>query len=182
MERPKCNATKIQDYRKYHLSGDLDNTLQGKVGEVVNWWEHKATMADLPDDASAEQIKEALVKQKEEEERRQTELETLTLQGEYEAGLQRKQQWEAAMSHLQEAKERRDREHEESMQIMKTMAEKASSTDSSTVKDWLQQQLDKYKAGEASEPDPDEAKRQEEQKQQELRDLQQQQEEIQTKN
>ena len=47
MERPKQAATKVRDYRKYHLSGDLDKHIRGKVGQVVSQIEEMSTQQEL---------------------------------------------------------------------------------------------------------------------------------------
>ena len=175
MERPKRTATKVVNYRTFHLSGDLNTTLQGRVGQVINQWGQGNTMSELPDNASAEQIREALEKQKREESQQKEELECFTLRNEYEAGLLRKRQWQAAKEQLQEARERMNREHEEGLLKLKDMAQQTDPLEVGKVQAWLSQQLG---TGTNTETITQEQKRQEEEKQQMLKELQEQQQQI----
>ena len=47
MERPRQAATKVTDFRKYHLSGDLDITLQGRVDTRISQFEMAKTQEEL---------------------------------------------------------------------------------------------------------------------------------------
>ena len=68
MDRQHRAASKVTDYRKYHLSGDLDQVLQGRVSGAVTLFENTdtATMSLCPisEDATPEQLQEMLTKQK----------------------------------------------------------------------------------------------------------------------
>ena len=150
--------------------------MQGRVELAITHWERKDTMA-LPEEATTEQIKKAVEKQKEDERSRQEQLEALTLRNEYEAGVMREQQWEAAMTQLQQAKEKMMKEHQESMQKIKEMAEQASTLESTEIQNWLKAQLEKQKP---DAKEQEEAKRKEE-KQLKIQELQQQQLEISNK-
>ena len=39
MDRPKRAATRVTDFRKYHLSGDLDQEVRGLVDNRVSQFE-----------------------------------------------------------------------------------------------------------------------------------------------
>ena len=47
MDRPKRTASKVADFRKYHLSGDLDKTLQGRVDSRINQFEMPKSQEEL---------------------------------------------------------------------------------------------------------------------------------------
>ena len=47
MDRPKRAATKVTDFRKYHLSGNLDQELQGRVDSRINQFEMSTNTDDL---------------------------------------------------------------------------------------------------------------------------------------
>ena len=86
MDRPKRAASKVTDYRKYHLSGDLDKVLEGKVTQAIGNWEHQDNMAALGENATADEIRQALEAQQKEEEQRQSELQKALLRNQFEAG------------------------------------------------------------------------------------------------
>ena len=74
MERPKCAATKVTEFRQYHLSGDLDNTIKGLVDNRVSQFE-MATM---------EKLKQSLEGEKEQSKKMQEEAEVQRIQNELE--------------------------------------------------------------------------------------------------
>ena len=47
MDRPKRAATKVTDFRRYHLSGDLDKQLQGWVDSRVIQFEMASPVEEL---------------------------------------------------------------------------------------------------------------------------------------
>ena len=47
MDRPKRAATKVTDFRRYHLSGDLDKQLQDRVDSRVTQFEMASTVEEL---------------------------------------------------------------------------------------------------------------------------------------
>ena len=47
MERPKRAATKVTDFQRYHLSGDLNNALQGRVDSRISQFEMADTAEEL---------------------------------------------------------------------------------------------------------------------------------------
>ena len=103
MNRPKRAAAKITDYRHYHLSGDLDTTLQGRVGTWVTQFEMATPQDDL--------IKELEV-EKENSRKLQEELENTRLQSEIENEKLKQKQWQAAIQQLRDTKEKAQAEHE----------------------------------------------------------------------
>ena len=80
MDRQKRTASKVTDYRRYHLSGDLDQVVQGKVSEVVEQIEaHNMSTNIIPEDATPEQLQELLKEQKDNSAKLQQQLETMRL-------------------------------------------------------------------------------------------------------
>ena len=168
MDRTKRAASKVTDFCRYHLSGDLNSSLQGKVGQAIGEWEEKM---ELPSTASVEEIRRAVESQKQEQAEREAELEKLTLRNAYEAGVLKQQQWEAAMNQLKEAKDRMLQEHQESMKQIQEMADKSTATHSSDIQNWLKQQLAKET--------PDKDQQEVEEAQKKLQELKTQQQQIQ---
>ena len=60
MDRPKRAASKVSDYRTYHLSGDLDKTLQGRVEQVI----HTLEVSQDTDMSDAEKLQRELDEKK----------------------------------------------------------------------------------------------------------------------
>ena len=115
MDRPKRAATKITDYRKYHLSGDLQQEVEGLVDTRVGQFE----MA-----LSAEQIKQQLEKEKETSQQLEEDVELLRLQNEMDKEKKKQEQLHMAYNKLKEARERANQEHEECMEEMEALASK----------------------------------------------------------
>ena len=173
MERPKRAATKISDYRRYHLSGDLDTTLQGKVGEAVNNIEHNMSH-DL------EELKRLLAEEEEKSKRLQHEAEVMQLQHKLETERLKQEQWNTAMSQLQETKKKMEREHQENLEKMKTIAEETGADISGDALTWLHKEMEKMKKGAAG-IDTEKQERirvEQEQKDKAIAELRKQQEEL----
>ena len=64
MDRPRHAATKITDYRKYHLSGDLADTLQGRVDSQITQFEMSAEELKAQLESEKETVKGYKKKQK----------------------------------------------------------------------------------------------------------------------
>ena len=47
MDRPRWAATKVTDFRKYHLSGNLEDEVQGLVDTRVGQFEMAKTPEEL---------------------------------------------------------------------------------------------------------------------------------------
>ena len=65
MDRPKRAITRISNYRKYHLLGDLEEVVQGKVTQTVEHIESLAEMShkevsDTSEEESTQQLKSTL--------------------------------------------------------------------------------------------------------------------------
>ena len=71
MERPKCAASKVTDYRRYHLSGDLDETVQGRVKSVRDKFEIEY---NIPEGATTEDLERILDNHKKEGEQLQNDM------------------------------------------------------------------------------------------------------------
>ena len=177
MDRPpRRSALKVQNFRHYHLSGDLEEVVQGKVSEAVNRWEDtcvSGTYLDTMDEETQHADLQAQVKeQKDKSARMQLEVQNMKLQNELEAEQLQQEQWEAAMKDLKEAKEKMLEEHQRNMDQMMAMATDSVNTQAVT---WLQEQLTAH-----SQPNPDTRKAEaERQKAALLQDLERQQLDIQ---
>ena len=90
MERTKRAASKVTDYRRYHLSGDLNTSLVGKVGEAVSRIEDKMTQ-------SAEEMKQLLQEKEEKSKKLQQDAELMQLQNKLEAEKLKQAEWQATI-------------------------------------------------------------------------------------
>ena len=179
MDRAKRTATKVTDYRRYHLSGDLDNTLQGRVGQVIADWE---SGEDSNMSSEIEKLQQQVAKQKEARRKAEEQLEEMKLRNEMENERLQTEEWELAMTQLKEAREMATKVHEERMNSMKEMMEKAKETCTSQTgaPEWLQKQLEAVLADKAkTAPDiTEEEARKKEERAKRLEFLRQQQKEI----
>ena len=76
MDRPHRAATKVTDFRRFHLSGDLSDRIEGLVESRIGQFE----MAQ-----SAEQLKQQLEEEKENSRKLQEEIELLRMRNEVES-------------------------------------------------------------------------------------------------
>ena len=98
MDRQKRAASgKITDYRKYHLSGDLEQVVQGKVSEAIKLLQntHIANLSEplIIEDSTPEQLQELLQQEKDSSAKMQQQVETMKLRNKLEAQWLQQQQW-----------------------------------------------------------------------------------------
>ena len=72
MDRQRRAASRVTDFKRYHLSGDLDQVVQGKVSEVLELLETGAMASPAQEkvipvegDATPEELEQMLQEQKE---------------------------------------------------------------------------------------------------------------------
>ena len=65
MDRQKRAASKVTNYRKFHLSGDLDQVVQGKVSSAELLEDNNRLHNMTEEDATPAQLQEMLREQKE---------------------------------------------------------------------------------------------------------------------
>ena len=131
MERPKCAATKVTDFRQYHLSGDLDNTIKGLVDNRVSQFE-MATM---------EELKQKLEEEKEQSRKMQEEAEVQRIQNELELEKLKQKQWCNTLDKLKEAREQAEHEHEKCMEEMEDIVHTRQEPGLNSSVEWLKTQL-----------------------------------------
>ena len=180
MERPpRLGASKVSDFQRYHLSGELKELVQGKVGTTVSRWEgiHTAGQADShmenPQEAQG-QLKAELEQRQIQREKLQQQAEEMQLQNEVEKEKMLQLQWETAISQLEEAREAMTQEHQKNLEKMKSICGEAVAGAWSEAVTWLQGQL-RVKTGLETE----QAKKLEEEKRKKVQELKRQQEELQ---
>ena len=70
MERPpRREASKVVNFRKFHLSGDLEEVVSGKVSNTINRWENSNEEQNI---TMTEQVEAADLKTKIQEQREQS--------------------------------------------------------------------------------------------------------------
>ena len=102
MARPRRAASKITDFRRYHLSGDLDQEVHGLVDSRVTHFEMTAT---------AEELKQRLETERQNSKKLQEDAELTEIQNQLEIEWLKQEQWTTALSKLKEAREQALQEH-----------------------------------------------------------------------
>ena len=65
MERQRRNASKVTDYQKYHLSGDLEQVVQGRVSNTIEYLERTTMSLNLNEETETpEQLQEQIHEQR----------------------------------------------------------------------------------------------------------------------
>ena len=194
MDRPKRSNYRV-DYRRYHLSGDLDKTLQGKVGAAIDQFEEanitntcEMSQAVIPEDATTAQLQEILGKNREASSLMESQLEQLRIRNEIEAEALKAQQWEKAMICLKTAREKMAEAHEKQLAEIQKMSEESIADANSVASGWLKKHLEdlnknptSYTTSEDEKRKLEEERKQEEEKAKKVEQLEQQQAEIQKK-
>ena len=201
MARPRrLAASKVSDYRTYHLSGDLDDQLQGRVGQVINLWEDSPVHAqdsetnkhntptssptqpgNTPIMSDPEALRKELEEKRAANKKAAQQAEEMKLRNELEEEELKKKEWDLAMSQMKEHRAQVSAQHAKTMEDMKKMAAEATAgeTKSSAVA-WLQDQL--RKMGEPTDPEAKDQQekelREKEEKKAKINELKQQQQEI----
>ena len=132
MDRPKRAATKVSDFRRYHLSGDLDIALQGRVDTRITQFE----MTSM-----AEELQKELDNAKESNKKLMEDAEVMRIRNELEAEKLKEQQWHIAMERLKETREHATREHEKFLEQIKDKAEASKNNASAKILDWFSAQV-----------------------------------------
>ena len=150
MDRQRRTTPKV-DYRKFHLSGDLDTAVQGKVSEAVGLLEKTSGSADnsdnrmendtIPEDATPEQLQAMLKEQQENSAKLQQQVETMKLRNQLEAEQLHQKQWELAIQELKQAREELNQEHEENMDRIRKMARENTVKPQDQALAWMQSQI-----------------------------------------
>ena len=170
MERTKrAAASKVTNYRTYHLSGDLNTALQGRVGKVVGHFEDNMA-------ATLEEMKQQLEEERERSRKMQEEAEMQEIRSELEAEKQKQAEWQLAMQQLEITKTQREADHRAALEKIKCMVQEAGEITTRSSVEWFQQQMGKLNTPQTEE---DKRKQQEqEEKNKAIQALRQQQEEI----
>ena len=171
MDRPKRAATKVTDFRKYHLSGDLDTQLQGRVDSRVIQFEMAKT---------AEELKQQLEEERERSTKMMEDVEIRRIQHELEAEKLKQQQWQATLQQMEESRQHVEAEHQKYLAQLKEAATTSREDISNGMLEWFKNQSLKLSK---SNPETDREKEErlrleQEAKAKEIQDLQAQQEQI----
>ena len=172
MDRPKRAATKVTDFRKFHLSGDLNEQLQGRVDTRVTQFKMASTL---------EELRQQLENSKEKSRKMQQEAEMLRIQQEPEAEKLKQKEWHVAIEELKETRSQMELDHKKNLEQVKQLALASREDSSNKVLQWYKSQLESLKGT----GDPTTINMEEEQKKKEaeekaaaIQELKQQQEDI----
>ena len=131
MDRPKWTAaSKVTDFRKYHLSGDLDQQLEGLV-------DHRISQFEM---AMAEELRQWLEDEKENSKKLEADTKIMHIQNELELEKLKQQQWKVVLDKLKEAREQAAQEHDKCMQQMQELAEAPRGTLPNSSLEWFKAQ------------------------------------------
>ena len=175
MDRPHRPA-KVTNYRQFHLSGDLDQVVQGKVSQTIDRLEQtfKALTMSSDEESRNAELLAQVSEQKTKNRSMQWQVENMKLQNELEAEKLQEAQWEAALQQLKEAREKMTKEHNRNLEQIKSMNAEPVHKGSGQAVAWLQEELHNRNQ-------ETEAEKRDGEKKQILEDLQRQQEELQRK-
>ena len=171
MDMPKRVANKVSDYRKYHLSGDLDETLQGTVDTRVNQFKMAKSNEELQKQLEEERAQSKCI---------MDEMERMKIEHKLETEKLKQKQWQVAMDQLKEAREHAEKEHHKYLEEIKDLAGTARDNTTRSMLEWFKSQADQLgKPGGAPDNEAAEkARLEQEAKDREIKELQSQQEDI----
>ena len=142
MDRPKCTVSRVADYRRYHLSGDLEEMVQGKVIQAIN----KLSLSEQQNNGMVEESHSDLTSlvesQNENNLKLQGQVEEMKLRNQLEVGQMQQEQWELAIDQLKMAWQAAAKEHQKNMNTIREMTKISTSTTSNQAVAWLATQLD----------------------------------------
>ena len=121
----------MTDFRKYHLSADLDQEIKGVVDNRVQQFEM----------STAEELKQQLELEKEETRKLQEDAEIMRIRNELEEEKRKREEWNTAITKLKEARDQAEQEHSKCMEEMEGLSRLAPDKHSSL--DWLKTQMDR---------------------------------------
>ena len=173
MDRPKRAATKVTNFRKYHLSGNLDEEVEGLVGARVGQFEMAKTL---------EELQQQLETERENSKRLQQDADRARIEHELELERMKQEQWQVAMDKIKEAREQASQEHSKCLQRMEQVAQNTMREASHHSLEWLKSQMAKLSANPSREPELTEEqeriRKQQQEKEAAIQELRAQQEEI----
>ena len=153
MERTKRTASKVGNYRAYHLSGDLGEQIQGKVGQLVNSIEVMSTNQELEQELEAQREARKHLEEQEEEFKIRHEMDMERL---------RAKELELSIRHLKEAREKAESVHTMKVQEMEKAANALQEQADKEAANWVEEHLKKLKATSKTQDPEEEQKRKEE--------------------
>ena len=167
MDRAKRVATKVTDFRKYHLSGDLGETLRGRVNSHVTQYE-MASEAEI----LSKELEEAKANYK----KMMEEAEIMKIRNKLEIEKLQQEQWQTTIAKLQEARSHAAQEHAKVLEQIQHRSEEAKGKASTGVLDWFNTQMETIQTKNPKDLEMEERARQ--QRLKEIQELKEQQENI----
>ena len=131
MDRPKRAATKVTNFRTFHLSGDLDDQVKGLVDTRIEQFNM----------SSSKELKQQLELEKESNRKLEEEAEYTCIQHEIEVEKMKGEQWKVAMEKLKDVKILAQQEHSRCMAQMEQVACTPAEEIENSVVTWLKDQM-----------------------------------------
>ena len=134
MERTRRAASKVTDFRRFHLSGNLEEEVNGLVDYRIEQFE----MALTP-----EQMKQQVELEKDKSRKMQEDVKRLQMQTEMDTEKMKQEQWRKALEKLKEAREQAAQDHEKCLEEIEAMAHTNIKESASSTLEWLRTQISK---------------------------------------
>ena len=136
MERPKRAASKVSDFRRYHLSGNLDKELQGCVGARISQYEM----------STPEELQQQLQDAEENSKKMQQDVEAMQIRNKIDLEKHKHLHWQTALEKLKEAREHAAQQNEKVLEKMREVTDTAKTESSNEALQWLQDQIKSIRA------------------------------------
>ena len=165
MDRPKRATTRVTDFRRCHLSGDLPGQQTAVLDTAM---------------ATPEELATQLEEERENSKKMQEDIEMQCIQQELDAKRMKQEQLQAARDKLKQAKEHAALEHSKCMAKMEERTTSSMEKTSSSTLDWFKQQMEALLKPGTPQADTEENRRKQQQLEKEaaIAGLKRQQEEI----
>ena len=141
------SASKVTDFRRYHLSGDLDQVIKGKVSGAVELLETTMSQLKLKEDATTEEMEELLKENRDNGAKLQQQVQAMKIRNALEVEKMQNEQWEYAIEQLKQSRELMKKQHEDNMEQLRRMTEESTAPKMDQAVAWMRTQLDRNPKG-----------------------------------
>ena len=163
MERLRRDASKITNYRTFHLSGGLDTQLKGKVGRAIS---------HIKDMSNQSKLEQQLQEQIEANKKLEEQAAEMRIRNEMEEQQCKAKALELSITHMKEARDAALAAHQKNMAELDRIAEEARNKTEIEAQAWLEEQVKMLKTNFRPNNPVEEAwKKEEEEKEKKIKEL-----------
>ena len=140
----KAASSKITDYRRFHLSGDLEQIVQGKVSNTIEILENtprKMSQGAPVNEPTPEQLQELIQERNEGNSKLQQQVEAMKLNNELEVARMQQDQWKEAIAQLKQVWEQMELQHADNIGKIRALSQDAINKAPSQAVAWFQDQV-----------------------------------------